>query len=104
MTTTRDKLVRVKTVYQTCDWCPAQWEGRTDDGRPVYARFRHGWLSVRVGKIGGTIAQAVRSDRLVVDRRGIGHPYDGFMTYSELKRHTKGVIEWPKRQKRKSLV
>jgi hypothetical protein len=29
-------------LRQTCPACPAQWEAKTDDGRFVYVRFRHG--------------------------------------------------------------
>lgn len=25
--------------------CPSQWDAWTDDGKRVYIRFRHGWLS-----------------------------------------------------------
>lgn len=37
-------------LAQTCGACPSQWEARTTpDGRYVYIRYRHGWLTVGVG-------------------------------------------------------
>lgn len=89
----------VKTCEQTCPWVPSQWEGVTTDGRPIYARYRHGYLSVRVGRIGRTIDDAVRSGQEVIGRP-VGDDLDGFMTYAELRRYTKGVIEWPRKKPR----
>ena len=40
----------VLTLKKTCLACPSQWEGTVDDGRAVYARFRHGHLSVGIGE------------------------------------------------------
>jgi len=36
-------------LTQTSSRCPAQWDGRREDGCPVYIRFRHGVLSVEIG-------------------------------------------------------
>ena len=41
---------------------PSQWEGQLDDGRPVYVRYRHGWLSVQFGPVGEDIDSAVSAD------------------------------------------
>ena len=89
----------IKTCEQTCKWVPSQWEGFTTDGRPVYARYRHGHLSVRVGRVGQTIDDAIRSGREIVGL-AIGDDPDGFMTYTDLRRHTQGVIEWPRKKPR----
>ncbi len=37
-------------LTQTSSRCPAQWDGRLEDGRPVYIRFRGGVLSVEIGQ------------------------------------------------------
>jgi hypothetical protein len=37
------------TLKKMCLACPSQWEGALDDGLAVYARFRHGHLTVGVG-------------------------------------------------------
>lgn len=97
------KPFKVKTVQQTCEVAPSQWEGRTEDRRPIYARYRFGHLKVSIGKPGGTIDDAVRSGTRIVDR-DIGHPLDGLMAYKDLKRYTKGIVHWPKKQIRKSLL
>lgn len=83
--------IRVKTIEQTCRWVPSQWEGYTDDGRPIYVRYRWGRLSIRLGRAGGTIEDAVASKRELIGRP-IGHSLDGVMTYQELKRHTRRII------------
>ena len=38
----------VRTLEQTCWAVPSQWEGRLDDGRMFYVRFRNGHFEVRV--------------------------------------------------------
>ena len=96
------KSIKVTTLAQTCQWVPSQWEGSTEDGRPIYARYRHGCLSIRLGRRGKTIEDAVRGKELLI--RMLGHPLDGVMTYAELKRHTRGLIEWPRTCAQRSVV
>jgi len=93
----------VKTCEQTCEWVPSQWEGSTTDGRPIYARYRHGYLSVRAGAVGQTIEDAVRSGQEIVGR-AIGDAAEGFMTYEDLRRHTQGLIRWPRKKPRRRSV
>lgn len=86
--------LRVESVTWTCGACPSQWEGRLDDGRRIYVRYRWGRLSVRVSDaptddtmdaVGGTEVVGVQlSDGL-----------DGLLTYEELGAATRGVVEWP---------
>ena len=99
MRTRRMRPLIVKACEQTCKWVPAQWEGVTTDGCPIYARYRHGYLSVRVGRADQPIEDAIRSDQEVVGLV-IGDELDGFMTYQDLRRHTKAVITWPPKQPR----
>lgn len=54
-------MLRIHSLKQTCIAAPSQWEARSVDGRPVYIRYRQGELTVRVGPIGGTIADAIGS-------------------------------------------
>lgn len=96
------KPIKVTALQQTCKWVPAQWEGYTEDGRPIYVRYRHGRLCIYLGRKGQTVDEAVRGKELFV--RMIGHPLDGVMAYAELKRHTRGLIEWPRTYAQKSLV
>lgn len=41
----RSKLVELKRISQGC---PEQWEGKTEDGKYVFARERHGYVRVEV--------------------------------------------------------
>ena len=85
---------KVTALKKTSTACPSQWEGTFKDGRAVYARYRHGELSVGVGD---DIEEAVRnstSDRaLYADYVGDG--LDGFMDLEELKVHLHGLLEFP---------
>ena len=102
MTSARQPLT-VKTCVQTCTWVPSQWEGVTTDGRPVYARYRYGYLSVRVGRPGQTVDEAITSGRPIVGR-AIGDALDGCMTYHDLKRHTRGAVQWPRKRPRERTL
>ncbi len=37
------------SLAQTCNACPAQWEGELTDGRALYVRYRYGRLQVEAG-------------------------------------------------------
>ena len=37
---------KVKWLEQTCDCCPSQWEGKLEDGRMFYVRYRFGVFKV----------------------------------------------------------
>lgn len=41
---------KVAYLEQTCTACPSQWEGKMEDGRYVYIRYRWGALSWTVGE------------------------------------------------------
>ena len=55
---------------------PAQFEGRTIDGRPVYIRYRGGQLSVRCGDVGH--AGNIYDVEPLLDA-SIGPPFDGYI-------------------------
>jgi hypothetical protein len=86
--------IKVVALTRTSIACPSQWEGTLEDGRTIYARYRHGELSLGVGD---DITQAVRngmSDQsLFADCLGDG--LDGFMDFEELKAHLHGRLEFP---------
>lgn len=71
---------KMVALTETCVACPSQWEGTLEDGRAVYARYRHGKLSVGVGD---DIDQAVlngRSDEALF-AYSVGDGLDGFMDF-----------------------
>ncbi len=87
-------MIRVTEVEQTCLACPAQWAGMTNDGRHIYARFRGGRLSVRIGKPGDMHEfAAVRGEEVL--RIQLSDGYDGFLSFEELREVTKDLIQWP---------
>lgn len=77
-------LIRVEApVEKTCPACPAQWEAKTDDGKSVYVRYRHGGLRIDVDGETKFMWQ---------------HPsdgWDGVMSFAKLKALTEGVFSWP---------
>ncbi len=43
-------MIPIKNLEKTCDSCPSQWEFTTFENRPVYVRYRWGFLSISIGK------------------------------------------------------
>lgn len=85
----------VSTLKKTCLACPSQWEGALDDGRAVYARFRHGHLTVAIGEtVEGAVDNAMSGQALYDGEVGDG--LDGFMDFEDLKVHLRGLIEFPR--------
>ncbi len=82
-------LIRVVSLQRTCQACPSQWEGRTDDGRWVYVRYRWGHLQVGIGP---TLEDAVDNDSISLD---LGDELDGVLSYDELRAATVECVEWP---------
>ncbi len=88
------RLPEVVTLKKTSIACPSQWEGTLEDGRVVYARYRHGELSVGVGDaIEAAVRNSTSNQALHADHVGDG--LDGFMDFDELKIHLHGLLEFP---------
>ncbi|MGV1049105.1 MAG: hypothetical protein ACOYD4_11345 [Solirubrobacterales bacterium] len=84
----------VVALRKTSLACPSQWEGVLDDGRAVYARYRHGGLSVGLGdEVQDAIGNGMSDRALYSDYVGDG--LDGFMDVEELKVHLHGLLEFP---------
>lgn len=88
--------IEVREIKKTCRMSPAQWEGVTTDGCPVYCRYRWGVLSVQVGGAGMPLESALRSDPLLC--KEVGHEYHGEMTYQELRSHAEHILSLPLRE------
>lgn len=86
-------MVKVVEIKKTCDALPAQWEGTDEEGRPVYVRYRWGFLWIGVGKKGEDINSAV--DGQEIFGKEIGKSLDGIMSYDGLRAVTAGIIEFP---------
>lgn len=78
-------------LTQTCEACPSQWEGYTEENEPVYIRFRWGYLSVRIGKVGQDIRGAVSGKEIF--GKNISGGYDGVLSFEELKKRLEGKLD-----------
>ena len=72
--------------------CPTQWDGRTDDDRPVYIRYRGGRFQAYVGNPG-------EDDMKVFDHRPIlvrqlTNDLDGVMGFKTMVELTKDIFEF----------
>jgi hypothetical protein len=87
-------LPKVVALEKTCTACPSQWEGTLEDGRMIYARYRHGALSVGIGDDPNEAVHNSMTDQALLadypDDR-----LDGFMDFEELKVHLHGLLEFP---------
>jgi hypothetical protein len=89
-----DGAPKVVALKKTCTACPAQWEGRLEDGRTLYARYRWGHLSVGIGDdIDEAIDNGLSEDALYADHVGDG--LDGFLGFEDLRAHLYGLAEFP---------
>lgn len=89
-----DGLPTVVALTKTCLACPSQWDGVLEDGRAIYARYRHGALSVGIGDDPEEAVGNSWTERaLYADYVGDG--FDGFMDFEELKVHLHGLLEFP---------
>jgi hypothetical protein len=71
----KDKIIVTK-LTRTCRALPAQWDGWTDDGYPLYFRYRWGWLQV-------AFKPGDYPDDPFLELQ-LGHEYHGAMTEAEL--------------------
>ena len=87
-------MPKVLTLKKTCLACPSQWEGTLEDGRAVYARFRHGHLSVGIGETVKEAVNSAMSDQALY-AGDIGDGLDGYMDFEELKALLRRLLEFP---------
>jgi len=73
----------VRNLLQTCPARPAQWEGNTEDGRPVYIHYRHGHLLVLVGEPGEGVWDACARGTEILSEQ-LGDPQDGELTWEAM--------------------
>jgi hypothetical protein len=77
-----DGRPKVVALEKTSLACPSQWEGTLEDGRVIYARYRHGALSVGIGDdIDEAVHNGWTNEALYADYVGDG--FDGFMDFEE---------------------
>ncbi len=90
---TKSGKIIVVTAYLEFPLCPTVFVGTTNDGETIRARYRFGYLVIRLDPSdaphGGTTGVWVLDRQL--DPTGI----DGNLSYEQLREHTADLIEWP---------
>lgn len=86
-------MIKITKILNHGGSCPFQIDALTNDDRLIYGRYRHGRLSIRIGKTGdfsenaGVIGEEIFGER-------IGDNYDGCMDMEEFKEQTKTVLDF----------
>ena len=91
--------IKAKELKQTCAACPSQWEGRTEDDKSIYIRYRWGYLSVCIGQKGGGIGSAVNSKE--VFGKQLGDDLDGSLSEEEMRAAAHIIIIEPESEAKK---
>ncbi len=77
------KLINLKC---TCGACPTQYEGKLENGKMIYIRYRWGYISIRISKDEtNDIHDAVWGEEIYGEN--IGNGLDGYMSQSEIVDH-----------------
>ena len=79
----------IKELEQLCGACPAQWEFRTFEDRPVYVRYRWGYLSIRIGDPGEDIDGAVSGQEIYGEQ--LGGEWDGAIEEEKIIEIVSGI-------------
>ena len=83
----------VRKLVKTCAGYPSQWEGKLEDGRMIYIRFRWGNLSVRISEQPtNDIDDAVRGKYIY--EKNVSLDYDGVMRDSTMFSFLKDIIKF----------
>lgn len=78
-------------LVNTCTDCPSQWEGKLEDGRNIYCRYRWSYLTIEVSEEPGGEAIGRGNGNLIYSyEKKVGGKIDGWdgsMDTSELYEH-----------------
>jgi hypothetical protein len=76
---TPDEMIKIKEIQQITSMLPAQWEGKLEDRRQFYARYRWGQLTFFVSPIG-----VDPLDGELVYKKQLGDEWHGEITTQEM--------------------
>lgn len=76
--------MEINKLKCTCSACPSQWEFYTFENRPVYVRYRWGYLSICLGNPNKDIWDAV--DGVEIYGQQLGDGFDGVISWDEVER------------------
>lgn len=74
-------IEKVAEIKMTCSACPSQWEGKTESGKEIYIRLRHGYFRCYI-------------DGKVIYESTPGK--DGIMSDDDMMTELLGVLDFPK--------
>lgn len=77
----------------TCDACPSQWEGKLDDGRMFYCRYRWGTFYISVSDRPTDRRLDAVSNNYIMEVE-YGGEMDGCMSTEEMKELSKEHMDW----------
>ena len=69
--------MQILTLIQTCSESPSQWEGKLEDGRQIYIRYRWGELTI-------DLIQDSKETNLLTEQ--LGSEYDGSLPEKKLRK------------------
>lgn len=70
--------MKIKHLKCTCESCPTQWEGTTEDGEAIYIRYRWGQLTIDV------------SSETIYSKQ-IGDGFDGLISLENVMKIIEGL-------------
>jgi hypothetical protein len=82
------------SLVMTCSACPSQWEGKLDDERMFYARFRHGWFYISVSEGPTDDPFDAITDNYVLELEHEGEGHDGIMSTELMMELSRDKIDW----------
>jgi hypothetical protein len=88
------KGYKLKELKRTCETNPSQWEGKLNDGRMLYIRYRWSILDVRISKKPtNDIFDAVNGENIYYQNIN-NNDYDGDMTNKEMLLNLKHLFSF----------
>ena len=83
---------KIIELTQTCGACPSQWEGKLEDGRMIYIRYRYGGLEVSISYYPtDDVSDAVNGESIF--QKYIGGAYDGVLDNEKMLFVLKDIIK-----------
>ena len=80
----KNKQYKVRWIKQTSSCCPSQWEGKLEDDRMFYVRYRFGVLTVDVSDNPTNLVTDCFEKGQEVLYRQIGDEFDGKLSEEQM--------------------
>ena len=77
----------------TCEACPSQWEGKLDDGRIFYGRYRWGFFTLSVSKEPTDDPIEAVTDSYIMEVE-YGGEWNGAMSTEEMMELSREHVDW----------